>query len=107
VKLRWFYDRRDIAEVRRDLAEWLAKWQDKYPKLFSWVEDNIEEMLTFYRLPLALDHMKSAIMLERLNQEIKWARMWCGSFRMWRAVYGQFARWRSKRTRTGWKRSGI
>jgi putative transposase len=72
MELRWFYDRRELAEVRRDLAAWLAKWQDKYPKLCTWVEDNIEETLTFYRLPRAHHkHMKSTNMLERLNQEIK------------------------------------
>lgn len=71
-ELRWFYDRRDIGEVRRDIAQWLAKWQGKYPKLTAWVEDNIEETLTYYRLPLAHHkHMKSTNMLERLNQEIK------------------------------------
>jgi putative transposase len=26
-ELRWFYDRRDLTEVRRDIAQWLAKWQ--------------------------------------------------------------------------------
>ena len=51
-ELRWFYDRRELAEVRRDLAAWLAKWQAKYPKLCAWVEENIEETLTYYRLPL-------------------------------------------------------
>jgi putative transposase len=72
MELRWFYDRRDLAEVRRDLAAWLVKWQGKYSKLCSWVEDNIEETLAFYRLPLAHHkHMKSTNMLERLNQEIK------------------------------------
>jgi putative transposase len=72
MELRWFYDRRDLAEVRRDLAAWLAKWQGKYPKLCNWVEENIEETLTYYRLPLAHHkHMKSTNMLERLNQEIK------------------------------------
>ena len=45
-ELRWFYDRRDIAEARRDIAQWLAKWQAKYPRLCDWVEDNIEETLT-------------------------------------------------------------
>lgn len=71
-ELRWFYDRRELAEVRRDIAAWLAKWQAKYPKLCLWVEDNIEETLTYYRLPLAHHkHMKSTNMLERLNQEIK------------------------------------
>jgi putative transposase len=71
-ELRWFYDRRDLAEVRRDIAAWLAKWQAKYPKLCTWVEDNIEETLSYYRLPLPHHkHMKSTNMLERLNQEIK------------------------------------
>ena len=72
MELRWFYDRRDLAEVHRDLATWLGKWQGKYPKLCGWVEDNIAETLSYYRLPLAHHkHMKSTNMLERLNQEIK------------------------------------
>jgi putative transposase len=55
-----------------DIAAWLAKWQSKYPKLCDWAEDNIEETLTYYRLPLAHHkHLKSTNMLERLNQEIK------------------------------------
>lgn len=75
-ELRWFYDRREIAEARQDLARWLDKWQGKYPRLCQWVEDNIEETLTFYRLPRQHHkHMKSTNMLERLNQEIK-RRTW-------------------------------
>ncbi len=71
-ELRWLYDRRDIAEARRDLAGWLAKWQAKYPKLCIWAEDNIEETFTFYKLPRQHHkHMKSTNMLERLNEEIK------------------------------------
>jgi putative transposase len=71
-ELRWLYDRRDLAEARRDIAQWLAKWQGKYGRLCAWVEENIEETLTYYRLPLAHHkHMKSTNMLERLNQEIK------------------------------------
>lgn len=71
-ELRWLYDRRDAQEARSDLASWLSKWQPKYPKLCSWVEENIEQTLTFYRFPLAHHkHIKSTNMLERLNQEIK------------------------------------
>jgi putative transposase len=71
-ELRWIYDRRDLEEARRDLASWLAKWQGKYPKLCDWVEQTIEETLSFYRLPLAHHkHLKSTNMLERLNEEIK------------------------------------
>ena len=44
----------------------------KYARLCDWVEENIEETLTYYRLPLPHHkHMKSTNMLERLNQEIK------------------------------------
>lgn len=71
-ELRWMYDRRELAEVRRDLAAWLDKWQGKYSRLCNWVEENIEETLSYYRLPLAHHkHLKSTNMLERLNQEFK------------------------------------
>ena len=43
VELRWIYDRHDANEARHDLAAWLARWQDKHPKLCAWVEANIEE----------------------------------------------------------------
>ena len=71
-ELRWIYDRRALAEVRRDLAAWLGKWASKYARLCTGVEENIEETLSYYRLPLPHHkHMKSTNMLERLNQEIK------------------------------------
>jgi transposase-like protein len=71
-ELRWLYDRRDSQEANRDLAAWIAKWSGKYPKLVDWVETNIGETLTFYRLPRQHHkHMKSTNMLERLNEEIK------------------------------------
>lgn len=71
-ELRWIYDRRDIQEANRDLAAWITKWQGKYPKLVDWVESNIIETLTFYRLPrVHHKHLKSTNMLERLNEEIK------------------------------------
>ena len=71
-ELRWIYDRRDLQEANRDLAAWITKWQGKYPKLVDWVEGNIIETLTFYRLPRAHHkHLKSTNMLERLNEEIK------------------------------------
>jgi putative transposase len=72
TELRWLYDRQSLEEARRDLAAWLQKWQGKYPKLCDWVEANIEQTLTFYRLPREHHkHLKSTNMLERLNEEIK------------------------------------
>jgi putative transposase len=71
-ELRWMYERRDREEARRDLQGWLEKWAAKYPKLCEWVETNIEETWTYYRLPLAHHkHLKSTNLLERFNQEIK------------------------------------
>lgn len=53
-------------------SAWLNQWQGKYPKLCDWVEANIEETLTFYRLPRQHHkHLKSTNMLERLNEELK------------------------------------
>jgi putative transposase len=65
-ELRWLYDRRDLGEARRDLAAWLAKWQATYPKLCGWVEEHIEETLTFYRLPRQHHkHLKSTDELDK------------------------------------------
>jgi transposase-like protein len=72
TELRWIYDRRTIEEAKQDLAAWLKKWGKRYPKLCDWVEENIEETLTFYRLPREHHkNLKSTNMLERLNEEIK------------------------------------
>jgi len=71
-ELRWLYDRRDLTEARKDLAAWLARWQTKYPRLCAWVEDGIEETLSYYSFPLGHHkHVKSTNMLERLNEEIR------------------------------------
>jgi putative transposase len=71
-ELRWLYDRRNLAEAQKDLSAWIARWQGVYPRLCDWVKANIEETLTFYRLPIGHHrHLKSTNMLERLNEEIK------------------------------------
>jgi putative transposase len=72
MELRWMYDRRNIEEARRDLAAWLQKWGQRYQKLCDWVEANIEQTFSFYRLPQPHHkHMKSTNMLERINEELK------------------------------------
>jgi putative transposase len=71
-ELRWIYDRRNAQEARQDLAAWLAKWGKRYAKLCAWVEENIEETLSFYRLPRQHHkNLKSTNMLERFMEEIK------------------------------------
>jgi putative transposase len=72
MELRWLYDRHGISEARADLGKWLEKWAGKYPRMCQWVEANIEETWTFYRVPREHHkHLKSTNMLERLNQELK------------------------------------
>lgn len=72
IELRWLYDRRDLREARGNPAAWLKKWRGKYTKLCDWVEENLEESLTFYRLPHQQhEHMRSTNMLEWFNEEIK------------------------------------
>ena len=72
TELRWLYDRRNLEEARADLAAWLRKWGARYPKLCDWAESQIEETLTFYRLPRQHHkNLKSTNLLERLNEEIK------------------------------------
>jgi transposase-like protein len=72
MELRWMYDRHNIEEARRDLAAWLQKWGQRYQRLCDWVEGNIEQTFSFYRLPQQHHkHLKSSNMLERLNEELK------------------------------------
>lgn len=71
-ELRRLYDKQDIAEARACLADWLKKWSGKYGRLCDFVEENVEETLSFYQLPA--EHrksMRSTNMLERLNEELK------------------------------------
>ena len=88
TELRWFYERRNVEEARRDLVSWLAKWQAKYPKLCEWVENNIEETFSFYRLPKEHHkHLKSTnVVGPRLptgcytTGSSKYSRMMCNTF---------------------------
>jgi transposase-like protein len=101
-ELRWLYDRRDLPEARRDLAAWLAKWSGKYSKLTGWVEENIDETLTFYRLPRQHHkHLKSTNMLERLNEEIRRRTHVVRIFPMAKVACDSYGRSPSRPTRTG------
>jgi transposase-like protein len=71
-ELGWLYERRNVKEARVDLKAWIERWQGRYAKLVAWVEENIEETLTYFSLPQAHHrNMKSTNMLERFNEEIK------------------------------------
>ena len=62
------YGRHCLEEAGRDLAAWLSKYQARYSKLCDWVEEHIEETLTYYRPPLQHDkEMRLTNTLERIN----------------------------------------
>lgn len=71
-ELRWIYERRDLKEAQADLAAWLKRWEQRYPRLTDWAEEHIAQTLTFYCLPRQHHkHLKSTNLLERVNEEIK------------------------------------
>ena len=79
---------------------------DTYCKLCGWVEEHIEETLTFYRLPRQHHkHLKSTNLLERLNEEIKRRIHVVRFFPNAASCLVWSGRWRSRCTRTGWKRT--
>jgi len=80
-------------------AAWLAKWGSRYPKLRLWVEENVEETLSFCRLPRQHHkHLKSTNLLERLMEEIK-PRRPCVS-------YWDRPAWSRRRFRRVWNQAG-
>ena len=38
---------KDVKEARQQLQNWIAKWENKYPKACDWAELNLEESLPF------------------------------------------------------------
>jgi putative transposase len=71
-ELRSIYDQLTLEKAKAELAIWLKKWQSKNLKFCDWVEENIEETFSFFRLPLShRKHLRSSNLIERVNEEIK------------------------------------
>src|SRR3546814_6761517 len=52
-ELRWLYDRRNLAEARADLAQWLARWSAKYRS-----EEHTSELQSLMRISYAVFCLK-------------------------------------------------
>ena len=79
--LRRIFDRPSLHEARDDFAEWLGKWQSSQPRLCEWVEENIDETLTFLQLPRQHHRrMRSTSLMVRLNREIRRRKAIAGIF---------------------------
>ena len=70
--LRAVFDSADEPAARRQLDQVVKKHASKAPKLAAWMEANLPEGFTVYRLPAAhRQKMRTTNMLERLNRELK------------------------------------
>lgn len=70
--LKGVFDAADEHAANAQLKRVVRKYQESAPKLAEWMEANVPEALTVFRLPPAhRRRLRTSNMLERLNQEIK------------------------------------
>jgi len=70
--LRAIFDASDLPSAERLLQQTVQKYQPSAPKLAEWIEANLPEALTVFRLPPShRKRLRTSNMLERLNQELK------------------------------------
>ena len=70
--LRGVFDAADQAAANEQLQRVVRKHEKSAPKLAAWLEENVSESLTVFRLPSAhRQRLRTTNMLERLNRELK------------------------------------
>ena len=70
--LRAIFDASDLPSAERLLQQTVQKYQSSAPRLAEWIEANLPEALTVFRLPPShRKRLRTSNMLERLNQELK------------------------------------
>lgn len=70
--LRSVCDSADEHAAREQLQRVVRKYQASAPKLAEWMEENVPESLTVFRLPMPhRKRLRTTNMLERLNRELK------------------------------------
>jgi transposase-like protein len=70
--LRGVFDAADQAGAHEQLQRVVRKYEKSAPKLAGWMEENVPESLTVFRLPAShRQRLRTTNMLERLNRELK------------------------------------
>jgi transposase-like protein len=70
--LRSVFDAAHQSAAQEQLQRVVRKYQKSAPKLAAWMEENVPESLTVFRLPAShRRRLRTTNMLERLNREIK------------------------------------
>ncbi len=65
-------DSADEHAAAEQLERVVRKYQSTAPKLAEWMEENVPESLTVFRLPVShRKRLRTTNMLERLNRELK------------------------------------
>ena len=66
------FDSPDQAAANEQLQRVVRKYEKSAPKLAQWLEENVPESLTVFRLPAShRQRLRTTNMLERLNRELK------------------------------------
>jgi transposase-like protein len=66
------FDAPTLAHARQRLQEVLDQWQPGHEELVNWIEENIEQCLSYFQFPPAWRiRTRTTSMLERYNQELK------------------------------------
>jgi len=70
--MRTIFDAADATTAEEQLRRVVSKYEEKAPKLAAWMEENIPQGLTVFRLPTThRRRLRTTNMLERLNRELK------------------------------------
>jgi transposase-like protein len=70
--LRSVFDSADEHTAQEQLGRVVRKYQESTPKLAAWMEENVPESLTVFRLPAShRKRLRTTNMLERLHRELK------------------------------------
>ena len=70
--LRAVFDAADQPAAQEQLQRVVRKYEKSAPKLAAWMEENVPESLTVFRLPPShRRRLRTTNMLERLNRELK------------------------------------
>lgn len=70
--LRGVFNAADAEAANEQLQRVVRKYEESAPKLASWIDENVPEGLTVFRLPPPhRRQLRTSNMLERLNREIK------------------------------------
>ena len=106
-ELRWIYDRRDLAEAQKDLAQWLERWEQEVSEAVR--VGGREHWGDFHLLPSAASAPQAHEVHQHAGtvQRGDQAKNPRGAdlSRMGRAVCGLSGLWRWRPTRTGWRQA--